>query len=775
MKRFYHRVPKRTKRHGMVRAISVRSHMARVGAFALCFWLSACTTEVPPTNEPVASPSPTYVGSEKCTNCHEEQFSAWQKSQHFLAMQPAKKEAVVGDFNDAQFEYAGIDYHFFTRDNKFFVRADSSDGEMQDFEISHTFGVEPLQQYLISFPDGRRQALSVAWDARPEETGGQRWFHLYPDDAITHGDELHWTGRNQNWNYMCADCHSTDLKKNYDLASKTYDTHWAEISVGCEACHGPGSAHIDAAQSGNYNDSSLPSMLATQKAEIETCAHCHSRRGVIAENFQPGREYFDHYRLALLDEGLYHADGQILDEVYVYGSFLQSKMYQHGVRCTDCHNPHNAELRASGNATCTRCHQNVPPSEFPTLKTAVYDSPEHHFHAPDSVGAQCVNCHMASKNYMVVDPRRDHSFRIPRPDLSESIGSPNACNGCHENKTAAWATAEISKRFSREATRHYGEAISAGRSGAEGAAQKLATLANDTAAPAIVRGTALSLLDGYADDATVDALTSALHDDAALVRFGALNGVRSIDLSRRWELAKHLLDDPLLAIRIEAAIILAQMLDGEILQVDSERLLSAIREYMTAQMLNADRPEALTNIGGLSIAVRDQANAETAYRRALDLDPDWVPALVNLADLYRNQGREDESASLLGHASSVAQDNAAVRYAHGLSLVRQGRTQEAFAELRQATLLNPEDPRYLYAYGIALNSFGETELAVAALESGYAKFPNDTDILFALVTIERDRGSATNALRYLNALLQLRPNDPNLLALREQLDTLKAK
>ncbi len=690
-------------------------------------------------------------------------------------MQTATEESVVGDFNNTNFKYAGIDYSFFTRNGTYFARADGSDGELQEFEISHTFGVEPLQQYLISFPDGRRQALNVAWDSRPTEAGGQRWFHLYPDEEITHGDELHWTGRNFNWNYMCADCHSTNLEKHYEPTSKTYDTTWAEISVGCEACHGPGSTHVAAAQSGHEKNPDLALTLATQKAEIDTCARCHSRRGVIAEGFEPGGDFLDHYRLSLLDEGLYHPDGQILDEVYVYGSFLQSRMYQRGVRCTDCHNPHNAELRASGNAICTRCHQSAPPNDFPTLKAADYDSPEHHFHEPNTAGAQCVNCHMASKDYMVVDPRRDHSFRIPSPDLSEALGVPNACNGCHDDKTTDWASAEIRKRYPTGQPEHYGEAIAAGRARDADASHELTKLAADYTKPAIVRGTALSLVNVYDDAASIDALTAGLNDEAPLVRLGSLAGIRNLDVERRWELAQHLLDDPLLAIRIEAAVNLAPMSALSLRQSDMERLQSSVQEYIAAQMLNADRPGAMTNLGGIYTQIGDIQSAEVALQQALGLDPEWLPALVNLADFYRTNGREENANALLRRAISVAPDNGDVRYAYGLALVRQGRPDEAADALQEATRLSPENPQYAYVHGIALNSTGRSEEAIIVLEAGRERFPDNADILFALATIERDRGNIEKALKHARTLLQLRPGDSGVQALVEQLQPAVSK
>jgi len=763
----------------MIHASAVRTNAWPLALFAQLsiLLLSACSgdpasgkknAEAERTAPPL---QPAYIGSEACRTCHEDQFRDWDGSQHYLAMQAATAQTVAGDFDGSSFRYAGIDYRFSRDDDRYYVQADDSNGEVRKFEISHTFGVHPLQQYLVPMPDGRHQALSVAWDTRPADEGGQRWFHLYPDETITHTDELHWTGRNQNWNYMCADCHSTDLRKGYDLASKSYTTTWEEINVGCEACHGPGSNHVMSAAAVNDDGPGRIAPLALQREQTDTCARCHSRRGILAEGFTPGGEFLDHYRPALLDDGLYHPDGQILDEVYVYGSFLQSKMHQSGVRCTDCHDPHTATLKRPGNETCTFCHQSQPPDRFPTLVATPYDSSDHHFHEPGTAGAQCVNCHMTSQNYMVVDPRRDHSFRTPRPDLSATLGVPNACNNCHDARTPAWAAEEISKRFPDAFSSHYGEAIAAGRRGDPDAPGQLVELAEDASAPAIVRGTALSLLARFDPRQTANALAGGLIHDEPLIRLGALYGLQAMDDERRWRYAEHLLDDPLLVIRAEAAVALSRSLDAEISPTDRERLRSAIREYITALMLNADRPESLTNLGNVYASVGDEENAERAFRHALDIEPDWVTALVNLADLYRVRDRDDEGKKLLTRALSITPDNGDVRYAYGLLLVRLGQAADALPELEQAVNLRPANATYAYTYGIALNSLGQVDDGVAVLETALERFPQNPDILMALATIERDRSNLEAALGYAMRLERLRPTDRNLQAFIRQLQT----
>jgi len=355
-------------------------------------------------------------------------------------MQLATETSVLGDFNNTTFTHFGVTSRFYKQGDKFFVKTDGPDGTLTDYEIFYTFGATPRQQYLMEFSGGRFQALGIAWDTRPQKEGEQRWFHLYPNEKIAHDDALHWTGQNQNWNYMCAECHSTNLQKKYSLATNHYETTWTNINVSCEACHGPGSHHVAWAGKKTHPTgksqgtrkglqihfspgTDKPWSFVSEKhagkrtphvntqTQIEMCARCHSRRTSITKTLEHGKPLLDTHLISLLEQGLYHNDGQIQDEVYVYGSFIHSKMYQAGVTCSDCHDVHSLKLRETGNARCTRCHRSEP-----------FDTETHHFHQDNSEGAQCVNCHMPSKTYMVVDPRRDHSMVFPaRTYLSHGI------------------------------------------------------------------------------------------------------------------------------------------------------------------------------------------------------------------------------------------------------------------------------------------------------------------------------------------------------------------
>ncbi len=733
----------------------------------------------------------TYIGGKACAACHSREYKLWFGSHHDLAMQVASEETVLGDFKRATLTHFGVESTFFRRDGNFYVRTEGPDGSLQDYQIAYTFGAAPLQQYLVQFPGGRYQALGIAWDSRPSGEGGQRWFHLYPNAKLPPGDPLHWTGRNQTWNYMCAECHSTDLKKNYDLDGDRYQTTWSDIDVSCEACHGAGSVHIEwakaAAGNAGAGDSDakgkgliaeLPRVgeavwkidanngIATRStplrshAELETCAHCHSRRRVIHDDYVPGRPLLDTHQLSLLEPRLYHADGQMRDEVYVYGSFLQSKMYRAGVTCSDCHEPHSLEVRAPGNQLCAACHA---PDRF--------DTPTHHFHKPMSQGARCVACHMPPKTYMVVDPRRDHSFRVPRPDLSEKQGVPNACNTCHQDRSAGWAAEAVAKwhGHARSSRPHFGAALQAGRRGGKGADAELGALVADVNTAGIVRATALTLLRSYASQTTLDAIRKGLKDEDPLVRIGAVRTLDALKPEHRLELARPLLGDPIRSVRIETVRMLASVPAEKLTDEQKKALDDAAAEYVAAELVNAERPGAHLNLGVFYSERRQLQEAEAAYRTALRLDPAFYPALVNLADLRRLQKRDAEGEALLHEAVKVAPDNASVHQSLGLLLVRLKRHDEAVASFKRAAELAPDSARYTYVYAVSLHSVGKPEAAIKELQQAHDRHPNHLEILVALITIHRAQGDRKTAILYAEKLAALNPEDQAVQQLLSQL------
>lgn len=743
-----------------------------------------------------------YVGVAVCAECHRAEFDHWKGSDHDLAMTQATPDTVLGNFDDAQFEAHGVKSRFFRRDGGYFVQTDGPDGELRDYPIRYTFGWSPLQQYLIEFPGGRLQALGLAWDTRAPEQGGQRWFHLYPDAdpnaPMDHRNPLHWTAADQTWNYQCADCHSTDLQKRYDAGQQVYDTRYAQINVACEACHGPGVRHVDwaraqpvgeTAESAAATDAAGRGLLVDLKdrdggvwqinpetgkpqrsvvrapqggphVQTETCARCHSRRGRLQDELTPGEPLHQGFRLALLDPALYFPDGQIKDEVFVHGSFIQSRMYHQGVVCSDCHEPHSLKLHAEGNAVCARCHT-----------APRYDSPEHHHHEAGSAGAACVACHMPQRFYMVVDERADHSLRVPRPDLSLTLGTPNACNGCHEDKDAAWAATAVETWYPDPTYRgpHFGEALHSADTNAPDASARLLALAADPAQPAIARASALDRLHDRADPSALMTVQRLLADPQAQVRAQAVRFLDLTDIQSRVDLAWPLLSDPALTVRLEAARVLAPVMRQGIGGKLAEQMTTALEAYAVAEMVHADRPEAHLNLGLLAFDAGEPRAAEQAYRAALRLDGGFTPARVNLADLYRSLGREADAEAELRAGLATAPESADLHFALGLAQVRAQQLDAAIDNLARATALSPQDSHYAYVYGVALDGAGRTREALTVLEAGYEQNPANQDILIALIQYNAKLADEATARRWLDVLRAVVPGDPILPQIEEQI------
>ena len=699
-----------------------------------------------------------FAHSGACTLCHAEQAAAWSGSHHDLAIQPATPDSVLGDFDETVFEHFGVTTRFFRDGDGFRVETEGADGLPGVFEVAFVFGVDPLQQYLIDLGAGKLHALTVAWDTRDGA-----WFSLYPDERIQAGDPLHFTGRLQRWNTMCAECHSTALRRGYSLESDAYDPSWAELDVGCQACHGPAEKHVAWAHSDERgSDNGLTIKLASDSGgaplmgaerEVEVCAPCHSRRHPVSGEAVIGEPFLDHYMPSLLLPPLYHADGQVLGEVYVYGSFTQSLMHRRGVRCSDCHEPHSLVLRAEGDRLCLQCHSAQANPRFPTLAGRSYDTPAHHFHPEASAGARCVACHMPEAAFMVVDGRRDHSLRIPRPDLSERLGTPNACTGCHEDRSSAWAAQKVeshrasSERASKRPPTHYGEALHAGLEGEASSVEALLKLAMDTGEPAIARATALELLPDSAPAASdvVRALLLAVEDSSPIVRATAVGVLERYPSSESLEAVLGALSDDRRAVRIEAARVLGAMPEERLESRQREALARAIDEFRSAQLAVADTPGAHLNLGVLSERQGHSVLAEESYQNAVRLAPEFIPARVNLANLFNRLGRNEEAEQQLRAAlATVAEwppadgstrEKGELHYSLGLLLAETGRLPEAEGELARAAADLPDRARVRYNHGLALQQLGRSAAAERAFLEAESQAPSDPAIPNALAIL----------------------------------------
>lgn len=682
-------------------------------------------------------PNPmTYLGSEACKTCHENEYSEWKTSQHFQAMSHASEETVLADFNDVEFIFDGKVNRFFKKGEEFWVNIMGRNGVFHDYQIKYTFGVYPLQQYMVEFEDGRVQLIPFTWDSRTHEEGGQRWYHLYPN-LTSETDEFFWLNQGQNWNYMCADCHSTNLRKNYDKDTNRYNTTWSEISVGCEACHGEGSLHsqwVSALEAGletsgitnkgfDRDLSKVVSQWDYQQGKstfvpvdhqetdlVRTCAQCHSRRTLIAENDDHVRgDFLDRHLLTLVNSELYHKDGQIYDENYVYGSFMQSKMHQAGVTCTNCHNPHSGKTIAPEPALCYQCHS---PADY---------TPEKHSKHSSGLGENsCSSCHMVEELYMQVDRRKDHGWHIPRPDLSVQLGTPNACTSCHEDKDNKWALEAVTEWFPDSKIRsqpHFAHAFYAADNGDKNSADLLYDVVNDVSQPAIIRASALERMQAIPQQKTIEAIQQSVKDEDAMVRLGAIHASQSLPGNYKWPLLNPLLADPVLSIRIEAAaafIIVWQELTPE----QQKLVMPSLKEYEQTQLFLSDRGAGRTNLGNLYRAWQKYDEALAEYKGSIDVEPFYSPAYVNLADLYRKLNNNSASLNALLAGREVLPKEAALAFATGLAYVRVKDLSQAVRHLEDATQLDSQNAHYYFVLGLALEG-SDVSRAKAKLKQAY--------------------------------------------------------
>ena len=685
-------------------------------------------------------------------------------------MQLPTAETGLGNFDDVTFTKAGVTTRFYRQGGLYKVRTEGEDGEPETFTVQYVFGVYPLQQYLLPLSRGRLQALSIAWDARPVGQGGQRWFHLYPDEVIAYDDPLHWTGPFQNWNSRCAECHSTHLVKNYSAQDRSFATTFEEIDVGCEACHGPGERHIKAAKAGQlarFEDSGFDTSLAASgewvfsaekdialrteprnaQGQVDSCGRCHARRGTLGA-YRHGEDLLATHQLLLPRPPFYHLDGQVLDENFVYGSFVQSKMFNAGVVCSDCHEPHSQTLRSPGNGVCAQCHQ-----------VKQYDTPAHHHHLPESSGALCANCHMPETTYMVVDPRRDHSLRIPRPDLSLTTGTPNACTGCHTNKDAQWAVNSLDAWGVAlpEAASAMVRALQQVEQGNRAAVPVLSALVNDSAAAPIWRATGMEALGDLATREVRQTATVMLLDENPLLRVSAVRSLAFLPLAERYQMLRPVLADEVAAVRMEVAMSLAGVPLNQVNQTQAKQLQALFDWLLSIFRLHADMPETQLQLGDFYAQRGQLSAAEKAYREAIDLNPLFISAHLNLADLLRGQNRDEQARKILLSVLAFAPDHGATLYSLGLLETRSKSSDKALEYLGRAAELETAGWHYRYVYAIALHDLGEPRKAIAQLKELLETQAGNEEVLLALTNYNLQLGQREQAKRFALRLLEIDP------------------
>jgi len=744
--------------------------------------LAGCDSRAPSraANSAAAPAATAYAGSESCRSCHAEAYANWQKSHHALA-----ERLVATNLDQAAFDPA----HVVTHGTQTSV-ARWSNGAPQivtqglsrsneTFNVARVIGVDPLRQFLVPAPGGRLQASELCFDPAKME-----WFNVYGAEDRQPGEWGHWTGRGMNWNNMCAVCHNTRFQKNYDPATDTYRSSFAEMGVGCEACHGPMADHVAWQKEFNPEYKTLgvrepstvksdPTLRPLNREQMfAVCAQCHARRGELTPDFRPGESFFDHHTLAIPDDSeIFHADGQVREEDYEFNVFLGSKMHDAGVRCVNCHEPHSAKVRLPGNYMCLSCHTGGDLAPVTNALNTLLVGPRidpatHSRHKVGERGDACVDCHMPVTTYMQRHPRHDHGFTIPDPRLTKLFGVPNACNRCHTDKTADWSLAAVEQWYGPRTNNTViarTEAISRARRGEAQAVPGLLKLATEST-NAYWRAVALNLLRPWVTESNVQTqLRRATADTNALVRAAAVRSLESLALAGEPSAVGAVaqkLTDPARNVRVDAAWALRRTLDTNSI---------AGRDLLAHLHHNADQPQGQMQWGVFQFERGDTAGSTASLRKAISWDPNSAPLHDTLAVMLSASGRSADAVESLQAAVRLAPNQAEYRYRLGLAFSEVGDLRQASAALAEAVRLDPNFARAWYNLGLARSALNQPDAAIDSLLRAESLDAHTATIPYARATILARLGRVNEARLAAQRALEI---DRNFAAARQLLQSL---
>lgn len=688
--------------------------MRQCSACAFLFLLlTSCNSKEEKWLKLMGESTNTYTGITTCLTCHADEHTDWRGSHHDWAMKMANDSTVIGNFDQAEFSADGVFYLFYRENSDFKVKVKEPATDTSYYKISYTFGIHPLQQYLIEFPKGQYQTLRASWDDLE-----QKWFHQYADTVIPEDDWLHWSRGAQRWNTMCAECHSTNLHKNYNPLDGSFNTTYEAINVSCESCHGPGNHHVLWAENNQLGDSSFVlNSGRTQEDQVNMCAGCHARRVKLTEVMNSYTPFDEQFRLQTINTAYYFADGQIREEDYVFGSFVQSKMFHENVKCTDCHNAHSGALKIEGNGLCLQCHE------------PVYNSKEHHFHEENTAASLCISCHMTGRKYMGNDFRRDHSFRVPRPDQSAVFDTPNACTECHTSQNNEWAADAIINGYGADRQDHFSDHLirfAKDEMTPELKSEMLAFI-SDTSYPGIARATALEYmpLDGGREEYQTFARTSS--DKSSLVRAHTYIKLSQYPDNQKIALALKGVEDEVRMVRIAAANLLVGIPESALTGTSKEMLSTANKELYAMLLTNLDFPSGRLQYGDYFTRKGEYAHAIEQYRWAIQEDHRLIPAYSNLATAYNNISQNDSALAILNQWIDLEASSRGY-YLRGLLYYEMGRTPEAVSDLYSSIEFDAKNVRAYYNLATIFIQGRNPQKAKEIVSEGLREIPDNEEL-----------------------------------------------
>ncbi len=702
---------------------------------------------VPPFQiEPDAKTFAAYAGPQSCRDCHPQAFDLWKNSHHALA-ERKPDDGLDRPFFDPprQIKHGTQTSESRAANARFEVVTAGTNGASHPFPVERVIGVDPLRQFLVAAPGGRWQVTELAADPARVE-----WFDVYGAEDRQPGEWGHWTGRGMNWNNMCATCHNTRLRKNYQETTDTYATTMAAMGVGCEACHGPMADHV--AWQNKYpqpakGDPTLRRFSRDQT--LATCGACHARRSELTGDFRPGDLFLDHHSPVIPDESdVFYPDGQVRDEDYEFTSFLSSRMHNAGIRCFDCHEPHSSKTRAAGNALCLMCHTGQMPNS-PKI-----DPGPHSHHAPDQPGGRCVDCHMPQTTYMQRHARRDHGFTIPDPLLTKQHSIPNACNRCHTDRDTDWALAAVEKWYGARMdrpTRTRAQWIAQARAGERSAYVNLLRLLTEEKIP-LWRAAAIHLLKRWCfEPAVTAALLRSAGDADPLVRGTAAQALGLLVEQGQPAVQTtlhNLLNDPVRKVRMDAAWSLRATLDPR---------LPAGQDLLRTMHQNADQPAGALQLGEYHLDRHENETALGYFRRAVSWDPLSGAVHHELALALSQTGHAPEAVQELEAACRLSPRESEYRFKLGLAYNEVGRVDQTAAALEEAVRLDPQFAQAWYNLGLAYSTLKQPDRALEALVRAESINPASPQYPYARATILARLGRVAEARTAARRALAIQP------------------
>jgi tetratricopeptide (TPR) repeat protein len=721
-----------------------------------------------------------FAGSRSCMECHERFYTLWSTSFHGLAMQPYSRDLAATRLSPQQGEIAVGKYRY---------RADLSGREgwvhetgpqgRKRYKIEHVLGGKNVYYFLTPMEKGRLQTLPLAYDVQKKQwydmagSGTRHFPGRRPDEPVD------WRDWPYTFNTACHGCHVSQLSTHYDPKTDIYDTIWLEPGINCETCHGPSEEHnrLFKELPPGAPPPTDPRIISVRKftpgQHNDSCSSCHAKASALTTRYPPGERFFDHFDLVTLESSDYYPDGRDLGENYTLTTWLTSPCVKDGrLNCIACHTSsgrYRFKAAENANDACLPCH-----------RERVADPTAHTRHKTDSPGNRCIACHMPMTEFARMR-RSDHSMRPPAPAATIRFKSPNACNGCHKDKTPQWADRWVRRWHTRD---YQGPALQ--RAGLIEAARRrdwkrlpeMLDAITDKDRDEVFANSLVRLLRPCGDERIAPVLRAAINDPSPLVRSSAAESLGLTPSAADLQALAAATGDDYRLVRIRAAQALAGIPGLQLGEPHASTVKKATEEYLASMTARPDQWTSHYNLGNYYLGRQKYSAAVSSYATAIRFDPGEIPPWLNLSIAYARQGDTGMADQALGKALALDPNNAEANFNMGLLkaelndlpqaethlrrtlkadpqmapaaynlcvLIGERRPKEALGFCRQAAALQPREPRYVWTTAYYQNRNGERKAAATTLESLLNRQPSFADAYLLLAGIHLQSGAREKA------------------------------